>query len=431
MPPSLSRRDFTAATALTSASFAVGLSTRARAHSTPHNSSPRLKVGLIGCGGRGTGALSDMLKASPDVELHAMGDVFKDRLDGSRGSLTTLEGGLADRAAVPDDRCFVGFDAYQHVLASEIDIAILATPPGFRAQHFAAAIDAGKHVFMEKPVAVDPAGVRTVIAAAAKAKEQNLSVVAGTQRRHEVAYNEAYQRIQEGAIGPVHSAAVHWNQGGLWMNMRRPEWSDMEWQLRNWLYFAWLSGDHITEQHVHNLDIAHWYMGGPPKRVIAMGGRQVRTSPDYGHVFDHFACEFEYEGGRRVTSYCRQIDGCASRVEEFIHGADGYARLAQFGTAEIYGKNPWKWKGQQTNPYEQEHKDLLASITGSGPYLNHGERIAHSTLMAIMGRMSAYSGKALSWTDALHSPLNLLPPTIALGPMPTPEVAIPGKTPLA
>ncbi|HMN42585.1 MAG TPA: Gfo/Idh/MocA family oxidoreductase [Phycisphaerales bacterium] len=431
MPPSLSRRDFTAATALTSASFAVGLSTRARAHSTPHNSSPRLKVGLIGCGGRGTGALSDMLKASPDVELHAMGDVFKDRLDGSRGSLTTLEGGLADRAAVPDDRCFTGFDAYQHVLASGIDIAILATPPGFRAQHFAAAIDAGKHVFMEKPVAVDPAGVRTVIAAAAKAKEQNLSVVAGTQRRHEVAYNEAYQRIQEGAIGPVHSAAVHWNQGGLWMNKRRPEWSDMEWQLRNWLYFAWLSGDHITEQHVHNLDIAHWYMGGPPKRVIAMGGRQVRTSPDYGHVFDHFACEFEYEGGRRVTSYCRQIDGCASRVEEFIHGADGYARLAQFGTAEIYGKNPWKWKGQQTNPYEQEHKDLLASITGSGPYLNHGERIAHSTLMAIMGRMSAYSGKALSWTDALTSPLNLLPSTLALGPLPTPDVAGPGKTPLA
>ncbi len=434
--PHFSRREFTTSTALTAAALAAAgcahpVSTAVLSSAYTRTASTRLKVGLIGCGGRGTGAASDMLKASPNIELYAMGDVFPDRLEGSRAALAKLEDGLAQRALVPTDRTFTGFDAYQHVLASGIDIAILATPPGFRAQHFAAAIDAGKHVFMEKPVAVDPSGVRTVIAAAARAREKNLSVVAGTQRRHEIAYNEAYQRIQEGAIGTVHSAAVYWNQGSLWMNKRQPSWSDMEWQLRNWLYFAWLSGDHITEQHVHNLDIAHWFMGGPPKRVIAMGGRQVRTSPEYGHVFDHFACEFEYEGGRRVTSYCRQIDGCASRCEEMIHGTDGYARLAQFGTAEIYGKNPWKWKGEQTNPYEQEHKDLVASITGSGPYLNHGERIAHSTLMAIMGRMSAYTGKALTWSDALSSTLNLLPPTLALGPFPTPEVAVPGKTPLA
>jgi predicted dehydrogenase len=432
----LSRRDFVASSALVG--LGVGLTgcitqqqTAAKTAAAAHVAGTgKIHVGLIGCGGRGTGAASDMLNASPDIFITAMGDAFPDRLNGSLGELKKLEGGLAGRVLVDDSRKFSGFDAFEKVLASNIDVVILATPPGFRAKHFEAAINAGKHVFMEKPVAVDPAGVRTVIEAAKKAKEKKLSIVAGTQRRHEICYNEAFKRIHDGEIGKVESAAVYWNQGGLWMNKRQPNWSDTEWQLRNWLYFAWLSGDHITEQHVHNLDVAHWAMDATPTKVSAMGGRQVRTSPDYGHVFDHFACEFEYADGRRVSSYCRQIDGCQSRVDEVIYGSQGQMRLAQFGTAEMTGKKTWKWKGEQTNPYVQEHKDLVASITGSGPYLNHGERIAKSTLMAIMGRMSAYTGKGLSWQQAMNSKLDLWPGTIALGPMATPEIAVPGKTAL-
>ena len=214
------------------------------------------------------------------------------------------------------------------------------------------------------------------------------------------------------------------------MNTRKPDWSDTEWQLRNWLYFAWLSGDHIVEQAIHSIDKMAWVMKDePPARAEGYGGRQVRTDPLYGHIFDHFACDFEYADGRHVSSYCRQIEGCDSRVEEVIHGSDGFAVLAS-GRAQIYGKNVWKFKGEQPNPYETEHKDLVASITKTGPYLNEAERIAKSTLMAIMGRMSAYTGKNVSWDQAMNSKLDLVPTTVELGSMPTPEVAIPGKTAL-
>jgi len=361
------------------------------------------------------------------VQVWAIADLFKDRVDGSLSEMQKFD---AERVNVPPERRFAGFDSYKALLATDVDIVILATAPGFRPVHFAAAIDAGKHVFMEKPVAVDPAGVRRVINAAKKAAEKKLSVVAGTQRRHEVAYNEAYKRIQEGELGKVVHCSVYWNQGGLWMHNRKPEWSDMEWQIRNWLYFAWLSGDHITEQHVHNLDVAHWFMGAVPTKVTALGGRQVRTSPEYGHVFDHFGCDFEYEDGRHVASYCRQIDGCSSRVEEVICCSDGVATLRQGGTAEFKGKSKWKWAGEQVNPYVQEHKDLLASINGKGGYLNHGERIAHSTLMAIMGRMSAYTGKTITWQQAMESTLDLMPENCALGNLPMPEVAVPGRSPV-
>ncbi len=426
----VSRREFVA----TSAAVVGGAA--AAAVAVPHafarfgsrdDAGGRIKFGVIGCGGRGTGAITDALRASPDVQLWAMGDAFKDRVDGSRAELIKPDYGFGDRAKIADERCFSGFDAYQKVIASGVDAVILATPPGFRPLHFAAAVEAGKHIFFEKPVAVDPAGIRTVLAAAKKAKEKNLSVVTGTQRRHEQCYLEAVKRIQDGAIGTIVSASVYWNQGGLWMNNRKPEWTDTEWQLRNWLYFAWLSGDHITEQHVHNLDVAHWFMGATPKSVAALGGRQVRTSPAYGHVFDHFACDFEYADGRRVTSQCRQIEGCDNRVEEVIHGSDGFAVLSS-GRAQIHGKNAWKFKGEQPNPYETEHKDLVASITKTGPYLNEAERIAKSTMMAIMGRMSAYTGKNVSWDQAMNSKLDLVPTTVELGSMPTPEVAIPGKT---
>ncbi len=398
------------------------------AHASRGGSSGRLKVGVIGCGGRGSGAAEDILTASPDTEIHAIGDMFKDRTDGARAQFAKFEDGRAERAKVPDERVFHGFDAYQKVLASGVDIVILATAPGFRPIHFAAAIEAGKHVFMEKPVAVDPAGVRAVIEAAKKAKEKKLSVVCGTQRRHEACYLEAVKRIQDGAIGKVLGASVYWNQEGLWSHAHKPEWSDMEWQIRNWLYFTWLSGDHIVEQHVHNLDVAHWLMGETPKGCTGMGGRQVRTAPEYGHIFDHFAIEFQYADGRTVNSYCRQIVGCASRVDEVIRGTEGHARLAS-GQAEIFGKNAWRWKGDQLNPYVQEHKDLIASVTG-GKYLNEGERIAHSTMHAIMGRMSAYTGKNVTWEFAMNSKLDLTPPKFELGSLPQTEVAVPGKTAL-
>lgn len=390
----------------------------------------RIKVGVIGCGGRGTGAAVNSLQASPDVDITALADVFPDRLQGSLKELTSQDPALSSRVKVTPDMCFTGFDAYQKLLKTDVDYVILATPPGFRPIHFAAAVDAGKQVFMEKPVAVDPAGIRKVIAAGKLAADKKLSVVCGTQRRHEVCYHEALQRLKDGAIGDVQSLAVYWNQGGLWMNKRQPAWSDMEWQLRNWLYFTWLSGDHITEQHVHNLDIAHWIMDANPVSVSAMGGRQVRTSPDYGHIFDHFACEFEYADGRRVTSYCRQIDGCSDRVEEIVYASQGVAKLAQFGTAQFRGKTSWTWQGKQENPYVQEHKDLIASITGAGPHLNHAQRIAESTLMAIMGRMSAYTGRTITWDQAMNSKLDLAPSTYELGSLATPEVAIPGKTKL-
>ncbi len=434
MHESMTRRDFIQTTgALTGAAIAAGgllpgLAT-SMASGAMRPSANRMKVGVVGCGGRGTGAAVNILEASDDVEIVALGDLFKDRTDSAREELGKLDKALAERVKVSDDRVFNGFDAYKSVIGSGVDIVILATCPGFRPTHFAAAIEAGKHVFMEKPVATDPAGIRSVLASVKKAADKKLSVVTGTQRRHEACYLEAIKRINDGDIGKVLSASVYWNQGPLWHKKHEKDWSDMEWQVRNWLYFTWLSGDHIVEQHVHNLDVAHWVMGETPANCMGMGGRQVRTRPEFGHIFDHFALEFEYADGRHVNSFCRQIDGTTSRVEEIIYGTEGRAVLSS-GSAQIFGKKPWKWSGQQINPYVQEHKDLLASITGKAEYLNEGERIAKSTMMAIMGRMSAYTGKTLTWEQVMNSKLDLSPPKLELGSLPVPEVAVPGKTPM-
>jgi predicted dehydrogenase len=433
----LSRRGFLAASALSAAALPLASSLMssspwaAQAHSIAgRGASARLKVGVIGCGGRGTGAAVNILEASPDVQIVAIGDMFKDRTDSCRAELAKQEPEFASRVSITDETTFHGFDAYKQVLAAGVDIVILASAPGFRPVHFAAAVEAGKHVFMEKPVAVDPAGVRKVVAAARAAAERKLSVVAGTQRRHEICYTDALARVRDGAIGEVVGASVYWNQGGLWLNKRKPQWSEMENQLRNWLYYTWLSGDHIVEQHVHNLDVAYWFLGDElPSGVLGMGGRQVRTAPEYGHAFDHFAVEFEYASGKRVSSYCRQIDGATGRVEEVIHGTRGTLKLSQFGHAQITGQSPWKWTGEQVNPYVQEHKDLLASILGNSAYVNHGERIANSTMMAIAGRMSAYTGKTLTWTQAMESKLDLTPPKLELGDLPATQVAVPGRTP--
>jgi predicted dehydrogenase len=389
-----------------------------------------LRIGVIGCGGRGTGAAFNALDASPDARIVALGDVFPDKLGACRAQLAGATDRFGDRGVVPEDRCFLGFDAYMKVLASDPEVVILATPPHFRPIHLTASVGAGKHVFMEKPVAVDPAGVRAVLAAGEAARSKGLAIVAGTQRRHERCYLEAMKRVHDGALGKIITARCYWNQGGLWMNERQPQWSDMEWQLRNWLYFTWLSGDHIVEQHVHNLDVVNWALGATPTRCVGMGGRQVRTSPAYGHVFDHFAVEFEYPGGVTVTSMCRQIDGCAGRVEEVIVGTDGVCITAS-GQARIEGKNPWRYQEDRPpDPYTQEHADLHAAIRGKGPPINEASNVATSTLTAIMGRMSAYTGKAVTWEQAMQSKLDLSPSGYAFGPLPVPEVAIPGRTPL-
>ena len=419
----VTRRQFIRTSATVAAgSLAVGTMTAQRgAHAA---GSDAVRVGLIGCGGRGTGAAFNALEASSRVRVVALADVFADRLDSCRMRL--LEAG--DRAVVADEHCYTGFDAYRELLADDVDVVILATPPHFRPIHFAEAVDAGRHVFMEKPAAVDPTGIRVVLAAAAEAERRNLSVVAGTQRRHELSYQSAIKRIHGGLLGSVMAARCYWNMGGLWMHPRQPGWSDMEWQLRNWLYFTWLSGDHIVEQHVHNLDAINWVVGTHPVRALGLGGRQVRTDPAYGHIFDHFAVEYEYPNGVFLTSMCRQIDGCPGRVEEVVRGTHGTAILRS-GHAVIECEDSWRFEGDNPNPYVQEHRDLIDSIDRGAGH-NEARQVAESTLTAIMGRMSAYTGQPVSWEQALDSSLDLSPDAYEFGDLPTPSVAIPGRTPL-
>ncbi len=420
------RRDFVKTGAVISAGALVP---SAMASRLVRNVDDTIRIGVIGCGGRGTGAVVNAMSAHPSVKLVAMADLFADRLESSFNWLANDEDYSKQTDVDPAHR-FVGFDAYHKLLAlDEIDYVVLATPPHFRPIHFDAAITAGKHVFMEKPVAVDPAGIRKVINAGIRAKQQALSVVAGTQRRHENAYLSLMERIKDGDLGEIVSARCYWNQGGLWVHDRKPEYSDMEWQCRNWLYFTWLSGDHICEQHIHNLDVMNWVMDGPPVKATGMGGREVRKAEKYGNIFDHFAIEYEYPNGMTVQSMCRQIDGCAGRVEEKIIGTKGRS-TSRPGYAVIDGKNAWRFSESNRNPYEQEHVDLIASIQGNGRYLNEAKRVAESTLTAIMGRMSTYTGKTVSWEHAMNSSLDLSPSAYAFADLEVRPVSVPGKTPL-
>jgi predicted dehydrogenase len=414
----LSRREFGTAAAVAAASAGI----LQNAHASGNGA---IKVGVIGCGGRGTGAANDALAASPDVRIVALADAFADRLEGCRKGLAEAD---PARATVDPSRCHVGFDAYRELLAGDVDVVILATSPHFRPIHFAEAVARGKHVFMEKPVAVDPPGIRQVLAAAEAADAKNLSVVAGTQRRHESCYRAAMAKIAAGAIGKVVSARVYWNMGSLWVKEREASFSDIEWQMRNWLYFTWLSGDHIVEQHVHNLDVVHWATGETPTVARGMGGRQVRTDKKFGNIFDHFAIEYEFPSGVHMMSMCRQTDHCWGAVEEVIHGSEGRC-VTRSGFAEIQGKNPWRFEAENNNPYVQEHRDLIESIVQRKP-VNEARTVAHSTLMAIMGRMSAYTGRDVSWEFALKSNWKLGPAKYEFGPFDPGPVATPGRTPL-
>jgi predicted dehydrogenase len=428
---SLSRRDFLRTSAVVAATTVIaGCATTPKGRRAPGflptvPVPERIQVGVIGCGGRGTGAARDCVQSSPNVEIVALGDLFEERLDECCRELTDL----GDKVRVTLDHCFTGFDAYQRVLACDIDLVILATPPGFRPLHLRAAIEAGKHVFMEKPVAVDPVGVRSVIASSELATCKGLGIVAGTQRRHQPPYLETIKRIHEGAIGQIVAAQCYWNQGDLWVKPREPSWSDMEWQCRNWLYFTWLSGDHIVEQHVHNLDVVNWALRATPVKCVGMGGRQSRTAPEYGNIYDHFAVEYEYPSGVRVLSMCRQVGGTSDRVSERVVGTKGVCD--PHGAIE-WKKRRWKYehKGEPVNPYVQEHADLIASIRAGRP-LNEGKRIAESTLTAIMGRMSAYTGREVSWDWVMNaSQLDLMPPRLEFGEVAVEPAAIPGQTKL-
>lgn len=391
----------------------------------------QLKVGIIGCGGRGTGAAENICEAAGgnhDIKIHALGDVFKDNLDKAYDNIKGNDK-VGDKFAVDRERCFDGFDNYKKVVDC-CDLVILATPPGFRPGHLEYAIDAGKHVFTEKPVAVDGPGYRKVIAAAETAKRKNLAVVAGTQRRHQAGYLESIKRIHDGQIGDVLFARVFWNQGNIWARDRDPKWSDLEYQVRNWYHYDWLCGDCIVEQHVHNLDVALWALGSRPESCVGMGGQQVNRDEKYGNSFDHFAVDYAFPNGVHVLSMARQIENCANAVSEHVVGTKGGADLSP-GRYNFRGEGLKRLKiDSEVNPYVQEHIDLLDSIS-SGTPLNELKQVADSCLAAIMGRMSAYTGKEVSWEQAAGSEQNSFPESLEWGPAPFPKVAMPGQTPLA
>ena len=389
--------------------------------------SDKLRIGLIGCGGRGTGAVKDCITSSKGVEIVAMGDLFKDRLD---ESLKDLKKNVGQNVKVSEQTCFIGFDAYEKVIACDVDIVILATPPHFRPVHLKSAIVAGKHVFMEKPVAVDPVGIRSVLASSELAKKKKLAIVAGTQRRHQAHYLEIIKRIHNGDIGRIVGGQCYWNGGkmeGYWKYWKQTsQLYGMEWQCRSWPWFTWLSGDHIVEQHVHNIDIINWAIGSHPVQCMGIGGRQVRK---LGNIFDHFAVEFEYPNGVRISSMCRQIEGCTNNVSERLVGTEG-STYTDGSIGRIEGQNPFKYNGPTPNPYIQEHTELIKSIR-DGELLNEGKNVAESTMAAIMGRMSAYTGRALKWDWAMNaSKLDLRPQKYEFGDLPIRPVAVPGQTKL-
>jgi len=385
-----------------------------------------LKVGLVGCGGRGTGAASQALRADPNVRLTAMADAFEDHLERSLGELRK-DDEIVEKIDVPRERQFVGFNACQQLIDSGVDVVLLATPPHFRPQHLAAAIDAGKHVFAEKPVAVDAPGVRSVLATCQKAKQKGLSVVSGLCLRYSDGFRESIDRVHNGAIGEIRMLAANDYRGPIWTKERQPDWSDMEWQMRNWYYYTWLSGDFNVEQHVHFLDICTWLMRESyPVRCVGSGGRQVRTGPQFGHIYDHFSIAYEYENGTRLISHCRQMPGCYNDMSVLALGTKGIADLSERRFA-LRGEIPWVRPGKDNAFYQTEHDELFASIRKGTP-INNGEYMAKSTLIAIMGRMAAYTGKQITWEMALNSKENFSPARYEWGPMPEPAVAIPGVT---
>jgi predicted dehydrogenase len=374
-----------------------------------------IKIALVGCGGRGTGAAMQALLTKQNVKLVAMADAFRDRLDGAYAALTdenSEEGNVKAKVAVPEANKFVGFDAYQKAIKLA-DVVILTTPPGFRPIHFEEAIRQGKHVFMEKPVATDPAGIQRVLRAAEEAKKKKLNVVVGLQRHYQNSYRELFKRVKDGMIGEITSGQVWWNNDGVWVNMRKPGQTEMEYQMRNWYYFNWLCGDHINEQHIHNLDVMNWFKGDYPVKASGMGGRQVRTGKEFGEIYDHHYVEYHYADGTILNSQCRHIKGTYAIVDEMFVGTKGVVKC---GAAEITSKGKALYKydlKNENNPYQTEHDELFAAIAKGEYKFADAENGAKSTLTAIMGRMATYSGQVIEWDKALNSGLSIMPTTFA------------------
>ena len=402
-----------------------------------------IKVALIGCGGRGSGAAAQALSTQQNVKLVAMADAFRDRLDKAYKTLTAGDPSdeltekkkkIRDRVDVPEERKFVGFDAYKKAIALA-DVVILTTPPGFRPIHFEEAVRQNKHVFMEKPVATDPAGIQQVLAAAAAAKAKKLNVVVGLQRHYQTSYRELFNR--KDMIGDITSAQAWWNNDGVWMYKRKPEETEMEYQMRNWYYFVWLCGDHIAEQHIHNIDVVNWFKGGYPVRAQGMGGRQVRTGKEYGEIFDHHYVEFQYADGSVLNSQCRHIPGTMSKVEELLVGTKGRISSRMANITDLKGNVLYQFDKKTDNqPFQQEHDELFAAIAKGEYKFADAENGAKSTMTAILGRMATYSGQVIDWDKAINSGLSLQPKAYDWNATPpvTPDangfyaIAVPGVT---
>ena len=405
-----SRRSFVQKTALaTSGLLTVPLSVEAMANVY---GAKKLKLALIGCGGRGSGAAVQALTADENVELVAMADAFADRIEKSLNGIKEHFDGKK-KIDVKEKNRFVGFDAYKKAI-DLADVVILTTPPGFRPYHFEYAIANDKHVFMEKPVATDPVGIRKVLATAKIAKAKKLNVVVGLQRHYQTKYIEIKQRIDQGAIGKIRSGQVYWNDAGVWVKKRQASQRELEYQMRNWYYFNWLCGDHILEQHIHNIDVANWFIGDYPVSAQGMGGRQVRNGKDHGEIFDHHFVEFTYASGAVISSQCRHIPGTMRRVDEVFQGTQGSVEIGKGLITDLEGnskyKYPRKW-GEDSNPYQVEHDRLFASIRNGG-VIADAENGAMSTLTAILGRMATYTGKKITLEEALNSELHLMPETV-------------------
>jgi len=389
----------------------------------------KLKAGLIGAGNRGTGAAFNFLGAGPNLEVTALADVFQERIDNCRERFKKYN------IEIPEENCFVGFDAYQKLLETDIDVVILATPPYFRPEHFKEAIQHKKHVFMEKPLAVDPVGIRSILSTAKRAESLGLCVITGTQRRHQQDYIETYKQIANGEIGEIVAAKAYWNQSHVWFRTRQKGWSDMEYMLHNWNNFAWLSGDHILDTHVHNIDVINWFTGKYPKSAIGYGGRHRRVT---GNQFDFFSVDFDYGNGLSSHSMCRQIDSCADGVGEVVVGTKGYLVCANNANKifDFNGSVMWEYEYAKSNDdplkqeansaYIQEHIHLVTAIR-TNEYVNEAEKTALSTLTAIMGREAAYTGKQITWDEIMNSDLRLGPSENKMGAVNMKfEVPIPG-----
>jgi predicted dehydrogenase len=414
---------------LVQGSVAAGLATLkpslVRANRPPSAANDLIRIGLIGCGGRGTGAAAQALAADPNVKLVAMGDAFLDHVESSLAKLKA-DPKIADKIDVPVARRFSGFENYQAVIESGVDVVLLAEPPHFRPKHLKAAIEAGKHVFAEKPVAVDSTGVRSVLSTCEEARKKGLSLVSGLCLRYAYGFREAVQRIHDGAIGQIVTLQASDYRGPIWVRKRQPGWSDLEYQIRNWYYFSWLSGDFIVEQHVHFLDACSWIMKDEhPVKAIGTGGRQVRTGPDYGNIYDHHSVTYEYANGAKLYGTCRQQPGCHNETGASAAGTEGRVELSQ-QRQTISGKNPWKYDGPKNNFYQTEHDELFASIR-SGKPINNGDYMSKTTLLAIMGRTASYTGQVVTWEQVMNSKEDFTLSKYEWGPFPEPSVAMPGE----